>query len=453
MLQELILINLVYRVFTWSSVKLFLFLFYETAKILVWIIRWFFYAKRTLVNSGRRLHKGPCILVSNHPGTLMDPLNVAVLMKRRVNFLANASLFTTPFSNWFFSTFYCIKLERYKDTGGKPLRNEEAFRMATTHLTNGGCLYMAPEGESHSGRHLNKIKTGAARIALNTEQANGFALGLTIFPVGLNYSDPGQFRSHLLTVMGEPIQVADFKGDWEADQIKSVRKLTAHLKEHMAATLINAADKEEDQLLAKAEIILQNEKAISGAQLFGRSKEVLNKLQAWRSGKPDLYQSFKAKTDAYFQKLTSIGTSDMSVKGKVKAPIILIVLSVPFYLLGYLIHFLPAYFTKKMSDRLSTDPSWIPTYKVLGGLIIYPLTLILQYWMLRYLLFHFLEMGKWWKWIYIASIVPTGLLAEWFLEKWKLFRDNWRYHEFAKRQPKEKETLEQMREEVLSIMS
>ena len=427
--------------------KLFLFLFYETAKILVWIVRWFYYARRDLVNSKLRDYKGPCILVSNHPGTLMDPLNVAVLMKRRVNFLANASLFATPFSHWFFSTFYCIKVERHKDTGGKPLQNEEAFEMAADYLTNGGCLYMAPEGGSHSGRQLNKLKTGTARIALNTEAANDFKLGLAILPVGLNYSDPGQFRSKLLTVMGEPVMVADFKEDWQEDQLEAVRKLTGFLRERMVATLINTSDEEEDLLLSKVETIMQNDVPLNGASLMDRSKRVLEKIQNWRTDKTAFYQSFKDKTDAYFQKLTSLETLDLSVKGG-QIPYILMIIGLPIFALGFIIHFLPAYFTQKLCDRLSTDPSWVPTFKVLGGLIIYPMTLFLQFWLLTKSISFFWETADWWKWVYMALIIPSGLVAEWFLAKYQLLLSNRRYRLFAENHPEEAASVVQMREDI-----
>lgn len=433
--------------------KIFLFLFYETAKVLVWLVRWFYYGKRTLVNGKLRGYKGPCILVSNHPGTLMDPLNVAVLMRRRVNFLANAGLFGNPFSNWFFSTFYCIKIERYSDTGGKPLNNKKAFKMAADHLTNDGCLYMAPEGGSHAGRLERQLKTGAARIALNTEEVNNFNLGLVILPFGLNYSNPGQFRSSLLTVIGEPIKVADFKEDWERDQIAAVRKLTAVVKERMEALLIIAADEEEDQLLAKAEDMLQNEEKLAGATLLDRSQRVLAKMQNWRAEQPAFYLSFKEKIEAYFQKLNEMGILNISVKGNRKVPYVLMFLAAPVYLLGYLIHFLPAYFTKKLSDRLSTDPAWLPTFKVMGGLVIYPLTLAVQYWLVSFCLSRFVGFENWWKWAYIACIFPTGLVAEWFIDQWVLFRSNLRFRRFSNQRPKESEKLVELRNAVLSELS
>lgn len=374
-------------------------------------------------------------------------------MKRRVNFLANAGLFGSPFSNWFFGTFYCIKIERYSDTGGKPLNNRKAFKMAADHLTNDGCLYMAPEGGSHAGRLERQLKTGAARIALNTEEANNFNLGLVILPFGLNYSNPGQFRSSLMTAIGEPIKVADFKEDWERDQIAAVRKLTAVLKKRLEALLVIAADEEEDQLLAKVEIMLQNEKELEGASLLGRSQKVLARMQNWRAEQPAFYLSFKEKIATYFQKLKAIGISDVSTKRKRNAPVLWMALAAPVFLLGYLIHFLPAYLTKKISDRLSTDPAWLPTFKVMGGLVIYPLTLVLQFWLVSYCLSNFVEKENWWKWAYLASIFPAGLVAEKFIDEWALFSSNRRFRRFAKQQPAELEKLLSMRKEVLEGLS
>ena len=212
------------------------------------------------------------------------------------------------------------------------------------------------------------------------------------------------------------------------------------------------ADAEEDQLLAKVEVILQNEEVLSGQLLFDRSKKVLSKIQAWRSDQLDVYNSFKEKVETYFQKLNTIGTLDISVKGGKKAPLLLMMLACPVFLLGWLIHFLPAFFTKKLCGRLNPDPAWLPTFKILGGLIIYPLTLFLQYWLLSKCLSGFWEIGGWWKWAYLASIVPAGLVAEWFLEKWRLFRSNGNFRQFAKLQPTGKESLIQVRADILKSL-
>jgi 1-acyl-sn-glycerol-3-phosphate acyltransferase len=131
---------------------------------------------------------------------MLDPLNAAEEIQTEVFFLANAGLFKNPVAGWILRKLYCIPIQRYEDTGGKPLNNKASFEQAIRHLAQGGCLYIAPEGTSYVNRRLRKLKTGTARIAFATESSHDFQLGLCILPVGLNYSDPTQFRSQLLTI-------------------------------------------------------------------------------------------------------------------------------------------------------------------------------------------------------------------------------------------------------------
>ncbi|MFK8105018.1 MAG: 1-acyl-sn-glycerol-3-phosphate acyltransferase, partial [Saprospiraceae bacterium] len=175
--------------------KAFLYLFYHSVRLLALTIFRLFYGKKTILNQKNLKVDYPCILVSNHPNTLHDPLHVAAKVDHRiVHFLVNAGLFATPFTNWFFSTFYCIKIERPQDVKGGKISNEKAFEACDIFLRQGGCLYIAPEGTSRVERHIRKMKTGAARIALSAERHNNYQLGLKILPVGLNYDNPTKFR-------------------------------------------------------------------------------------------------------------------------------------------------------------------------------------------------------------------------------------------------------------------
>ena len=105
---------------------------------------------------------------------------------RQVAFLANASLFASSFANWFLSQ-YCVPIQRKTDVANKNVDNDKSFERCDAFLSNGGCLYIAPEGTSDMERRLRPIKTGTARIALSAEAKNAFQLGLKIIPVGLTY--------------------------------------------------------------------------------------------------------------------------------------------------------------------------------------------------------------------------------------------------------------------------
>lgn len=203
-----------------------LYLIYFLVKNLVRFATWFYYARVTVTGERHHRSKNPCILVSNHPSTLLDPLNVAIKVSAEVKFLANASLFKNPVADWLLRQLYCIPIERYQDTGGKPLNNAESFEQASNFLSKKGCLYVAPEGSSFVERKLRKIKTGTARIAFDAEKRNNWQLGLTILPIGLEYSDPTKFRSELVVQFGKPIRVADFREDYEADPVNGVYCLT-----------------------------------------------------------------------------------------------------------------------------------------------------------------------------------------------------------------------------------
>ncbi|MCB0855874.1 MAG: 1-acyl-sn-glycerol-3-phosphate acyltransferase, partial [Bacteroidetes bacterium] len=134
---------------------------YTILKFLVKIgIRVFF---RKIVVHGweNRPSEGPLIIAVNHPNTLMDPLLVAVMMKQRVGFLANASLFANKLVNQLFAILHTIPVYRKQDVApGEPIDNDETFGKVYEYLDKNGTIMIFPEGTSFSEMKLRKIKTG-----------------------------------------------------------------------------------------------------------------------------------------------------------------------------------------------------------------------------------------------------------------------------------------------------
>lgn len=429
-----------------------LYILYYCFKAIVWVSLRFFYSKITVINRERGKFKNPCIVVSNHPSTVLDPLNAAIEIDTEVFFLANASLFKTRFTNWFFNTFYCIPVERYEDTGGKPLNNAASFEKSTRHLAGGGCLYVAPEGTSYIDRRLRKVKTGTARIALAAESRHNFQLGLTILPIGLNYSDPTQFRSHLLTILDEPIRVADFQKDWERDEVEAVQNLTARIAEKLSALILDTTDEEEDQLLRHLETMLQNENPLPPFGHLRRSQAVLDWLKVRREQQPVALAAFRQQVFDYFEKMKPLKISDEALAGNGSVNIFLLLLTFPAFLLGYLTHFLPVFSAKKLSDGLNDDIHWEPTYKYVAGLVTYPVFLGLQIWLVS-LLAAWLGWAPWLTLGYVLSIMPVGWVAEWWLEKWKRYRKERRYLSLTQKNKLQMEELRKNRVAILKFLS
>ncbi|MCY7330088.1 MAG: 1-acyl-sn-glycerol-3-phosphate acyltransferase, partial [Saprospiraceae bacterium] len=177
----------------------FLRLIYFFLRVLAWLSGHLFYRQRLVFGRPylQDFH-GPAIVISNHPSTLMDILNVGEPVPKEMFFLANYGLFKNPVSNWILSRLYCIPIKRKEDVEeGEVRNNDSAFEKSFQHLEKQGILYIAPEGYSWMNRWVREFRTGTARIAFGAESRNNWQLGLKIYPVGLTYSAANLFRSTL----------------------------------------------------------------------------------------------------------------------------------------------------------------------------------------------------------------------------------------------------------------
>jgi glycerol-3-phosphate O-acyltransferase/dihydroxyacetone phosphate acyltransferase len=426
--------------------KLFLVFFYNFVKTIAKIAFCFFYAKTTIVNRKRAEVEGAVIIVSNHPATMMDPLNVCTRVPRMVNFLANSSMFKTKFGSWFFNTFYCIPVERYKDTGGKPLNNDKAFENAIAHLSKGKMLFMCPEGSSFSERHLRQIKTGCGRIAMATAKAHNFRLNLRILPVGLTYSDGTKFRDKIVVNFGKMIQVADFQKNAASDAFEDVKKLTEEISHRLGELMINARDKAEDLFIKKLEVIQQTENPLKEEKHFFRVKNLIKNFHEAQEKNSTHWAAFSENVNIYFQQLTTINSSDRAFKNSKNNALdwLIVIVGFPFFLFGYLSHFLPTFFPKYVNNRFNSSDAFAPTFKSVTGLLSFPF-----FYFLQTLLVHLVFGNGWITFIYFLSIVPFGLITEQYMNFWKKFKERRNAANFKKKNPDLSAQFQQMREEIL----
>jgi len=426
----------------------FLYLFYQAAKLLVRLVFKIFFSKTTILNEDTLHIDYPSIVVSNHPNTLLDPLNVACRIKgKEAHFLANASLFKTKFSNWFFNTFYCIPIERPKDVKGKRIQNAEAFAKCDDFLSKGGCLYIAPEGTSLIERKLRTVKTGTARIALSAENKNNFQLGLKIIPTGLTYTDPKNFRGEVLLNVGEPIIIANYKELYQKDSFKANRKLTADLEESMKSLLLDPEDDDMDLVVQKLEEMQQNDNPLPPDQHFLRTQNLVQHLRKWKDKQPKTYERWQKKVIHYFYhypiSLGEIMTIGQRWKYLIPAPFLLFA-----YLYGFLNNFLANYFPALLTKALKLHQGYDSNVKTLSGLLTYPIFYGLQIWFV-----HWLFRNWWVTGIYALSLYPVGLLALWLEKKAKKIGQRFRYDFLVQTKGSKVDELEKLRAEILNPVS
>ena len=389
-------------------------------RFLKWIVQTclrIYYPNTTYIHPERFDFKRPTILISNHPNTLLDPLNAAIKVPMIVHFLANASLFKGWFQSWFFNTFYCIPIERPQDTNGRPISNQNSFAQCDAFLGRGGCLYIAPEGTSFLERKLRPIKTGTARIALSAEAKKDFKLGLKIQAVGLTYEQANHFRSRVTVNAGLPIEVSKYQEAYQKDKIAAVRELTQDLENHLGQLIINVHDEEEDQLLLKIDTLLRNSNPLAEEPHFYRSQKVLARLQKIRKDDTERYRQINKQAQTYFHELDQRGTTDKVIISPIRSVLLYLfklLLGLPLFLYGLINNALPLTISLLILKYSKVYIGYNSTVKVISGLVFFPLFYLLQ----TILVNDYIEGGPFVT-MYLVSLYPSGIFAWKWWQKFK----------------------------------
>ena len=401
-----------------------------------------FYRRRTVLGRKYMNFRGPAIVISNHPSTLMEPLNVGIHVRQEMFFLANYGLFKHPVSRWILTRMFCIPVKRREDVPeGEARNNDEAFEQCFQQLEKKRVLYIAPEGTSWMNRWVRDFKTGTARIAFGTESRNNWQLGTCIVPVGLTYAAANLFRSDMVVQFGEPVVVSDWATAWQQNPEQAVEDLTVELQRRVTALTIHTRDEAGEQFIGILEEIAQNEQPVSPQEAFRRS-------QFFTEQHLD-NEALRSKVAAYQVALKTSGITDAGLKNFLVPPssgrmlldkMLLVAGFVPFAI-GYGFWFLPCYLPWLLAKKLKLYVGYDSNVKVLASMITFPLALWTASTVLPW-------MGIWRTWppsLIWLVLAALGLLAEQYLDVWQRVREQWKAAHFAKKNSVYVEVLKAMR--------
>ncbi len=185
----------------------------------------------------------------------MDGLVVMRVAGRTVRPLAKASLFHQPLIGHVLEGLNAIPIYRPQDYPGETWRNEASFEAAVAALHQREAVLIFPEGLSHSEARLARMKTGAARLALEAEEAVGWSLGLRVVPLGLTYQRKHAFRGRVAAAVGRPLEVADWREERQRDEWGAVESLTEAMREALEKVTLNLPTPEDRELIETAEAL------------------------------------------------------------------------------------------------------------------------------------------------------------------------------------------------------
>jgi glycerol-3-phosphate O-acyltransferase / dihydroxyacetone phosphate acyltransferase len=230
---------------------------------------------RLQVSGGRVPGDGPCMVVSNHPNSLLDPGLVMAAAGRPLRFLAKAPLFSDPAVGWLVRAAGAIPVYRRLDDATQMDRNGDAFAAAHAALVTGSAIGIFPEGLSHDEPSLAPLRTGAARIALGAAALSGEAF--PIVPIGLVFREKEYFRSAARIVVGDPVAWSDLAPGGQTAE--AVRALTARIDDALRSVTVNLERWEDAPLVETAEAIWSAETSAAPDDWSTTDTERLRRLR------------------------------------------------------------------------------------------------------------------------------------------------------------------------------
>src|SRR5262245_40582530 len=376
-----------------------------------------FYRRVDLVGADRIPSHAPLLITANHHNSLVDPMLIMGTFPRRITVLANAPLFRHPLIGPFLHAVGALPVNRRKEAGDDPRKNEAMFAAAIAYLKAGGAILIFPEGRTQPVPTLLPLRTGAARLLLGTD-GPGERHGVTLLPVGLVFETPGTFRvAAALIAVGVPVPTDDVIAGYAREPESSVRRLTERLADAIRAQIVEAEDQHTLELAAALGRAWREERGDARpdaeASLVWR-RDVMAAARRLDARAPERIAEFRRRLERYRARLSESGLSDAELGQPYTAAIVVrwtlvnalkLGITLPLALWGMAAHALPYWLTRIAIAAMRRTDEEEATDKMAAGLVLYPLCWAAEAWAVRRVA------GGVALAVFLLLLVPSGLIA------------------------------------------
>jgi 1-acyl-sn-glycerol-3-phosphate acyltransferase len=459
--------------------------FYRGVRAVARFWLWFFFKTVDTRHAERISVSGPVLLCINHPNNFVDSFVIGAVLRRKVHYLATASLFRNPLLARFLLACGAIPVWRRQDStrpiSGRPPserdehaapaktatpdsapadRNADTFAACATAFGRGAMVAIYPEGTTHAEARVQRIRTGAARIALAWEAEHPGTLA--VVPVGLTFEARKSFRARVLVSFGEPLPIGSYVGAYRDDTVKGVDALTTHLQEAMEAEVVNVARIDDARLLRAVEELYREVLAREVMETRGLaprqvdlvrlSQSIVEAIGWFKAREPERVESLWQRIQAYRSLLAQHRVRDETVRARrerLPARQRLVyswdaVVGFPFFLYGAAVNALPYLLPRTLARRMARKETDYATIRLLASIVAYPVFYALEIWLvLRFA-------GPTVAALFAMSLPISGLIAYRYLAGAGRFRSRLRFNVLAVTQAAAARRLVAERAEILA---
>jgi 1-acyl-sn-glycerol-3-phosphate acyltransferase len=399
---------------------------YAAVRLVARFWLWFFFKSVEVRHPEHVPPGGPVLLCINHPNNLIDSLLVGAVLPRKVHYLATAALFRNPLVARFLRACGAIPVYRRQDDPDKMDRNQETFAACFEALARGRLIGIYPEGTTHAEARVQRIKTGAARIALEYEARRLAGRGgerLALVPVGLTFEARKSFRGRVRVAFGDPVPVTPYLPPYREDPAKAVDGLTTAIQWGMEAQVLHLERIDRADLVRAVEELyrsdlvreLQAERGLSSRQidLLRLSHAIADAVAHFEAHDPPRVERLRVAVGRYRAMLAAYQVRDQAVRARLEpAPARRRIarsweasLGLPVFVYGALVNLLPYLLPRWLARRMARRETDYATTRLLASVVAVPV-----FWGLEIALVWRLA-GPVWALAFALSLPTSGLLA------------------------------------------
>ncbi len=390
------------------------------------------------------------LLCANHVNALVDVVVLQASTSKDLRPLARSGLFLNPFLKLILNTIGAVPIYRRNDPGSDTTQNQDTFAKCYELLAENETIIIFPEGQSHSDPHINKLKTGTARITLGAKENNTQAP--VVIPVGLTFSRKGKFRSDVLVQYGT---VIDLTTSEKLDSFESVDLITDRIKQELAKVTLNADSWEDIYLITRLEkfFALRRGKYRKGhlKERFHALQRLIDAQHILRIYEPDKVRSLVVQLRGFERLCKCCGIRDYHLTIKYKPLLVaiyflrlmtILLIGLPIAAWGVINSFIPYQLTRDVARRIAKGPDQYDTANVSFGILFFLVFWTAQTYMVN------LYFGMTSSATYLASILISAPFALKLRKEYHITIDNIKIFFLFMRKKQLRQFLESKRKEI-----
>lgn len=323
--------------------------------------------------------KKPTLIVANHTNAVIDPIAIAVNVKRGVFFLARGDAFANNFLKWLLWQYHIIPIYRKEECDDNLEKNQETFGRMFELFDKARPVLIFSEGKCIQEKTIRNFRKGTAHIAVDYANEKQDLNKLRIQTIGLNYHIYNKFQADLIINFGTPFTLQDLNLQ-DINSKESIEIITQKTHERLAECMIIQTEADLYGMEIAAEEMIGKELAqrfknkTEVENLFDLRAHITKQLAHHYTIQKENFLAFKNELAQFENKLAAYKIP-LNIFNKNKASWILLsiglLFSFPVFAAGFILNAIPFFLPKIIVEKKVKNPVFESTVRVVVGMFLF----------------------------------------------------------------------------------